>query len=93
MTGKPVILLIGTVDTKSDEIGFLRDSIERCGGSALVMDVGVLGRGAVVPDIANAQVAEAAQTSLQAIIDSGDENVSMQWLSASSPVRVCLPPP
>ncbi|TXH54707.1 MAG: UPF0261 family protein [Burkholderiaceae bacterium] len=77
MTGKPVILLIGTVDTKSDEIGFLRDSIERCGGSALVMDVGVLGRGAVVPDIANAQVAEAAQTSLQAIIDSGDENVSM----------------
>ena len=40
----PVILLIGTVDTKSDEIAYLREQVEACGGSALVMDVGVLGQ-------------------------------------------------
>jgi len=56
----PVILLIGTVDTKSDEMAFLRESVEHCGGTALVMDVGVLGRGGFTPDILNTEVAEAA---------------------------------
>lgn len=77
MKPAPVILLIGTVDTKSDEIGFLRDSIERCGGQALIMDVGVLGRGGVQPDLSNAEVAQAAGTTLQALAASGDENVCM----------------
>jgi uncharacterized protein (UPF0261 family) len=74
---EPVILLIGTVDTKSDEVGFLRDRIARLGGRALVMDVGVLGRGAVLPDVSNDEVAAAAGTTLQAIAASGDENSSM----------------
>jgi uncharacterized protein (UPF0261 family) len=77
MQREPVILLIGTVDTKGDEIGFLRDAIVRCGGRALVMDVGVLGRGDVMPDVPNTQVIEAAGTTLEAIIASGDENSSM----------------
>jgi len=78
MTPSPAtILLIGTVDTKSDEMAFLRDCLEQGGARALVLDVGVLGRGAVVPDISNHQVAEAAGVSLQQVIDSGDENSSM----------------
>lgn len=77
MKQPPVILLIGTVDTKSDEIGFLRDSIERCGGRALIMDVGVLGRGAVQPDLGNAEVAQAAGTTLAALAADGDESACM----------------
>lgn len=77
MKRPPVILLIGTVDTKSDEIGFLRDSIERCGGQALIMDVGVLGRGSVRADLSNAEVAQAAGTTLEALAASGDENTCM----------------
>lgn len=77
MKAAPVILLIGTVDTKSDEIGHLRDCIQRCGGHALVMDVGVLGQGAVVPDIPNHAVAEAAGTTLADIAAGGDENSAM----------------
>jgi uncharacterized protein (UPF0261 family) len=77
MKHDPVILLIGTVDTKSDEVGYLRDAIAHCGGRALVMDVGVLGRGAVTPDVSNAEVAAAAGTTLEAIIAGGDENSSM----------------
>ena len=57
----PVILLIGTVDTKSDEIAYLREQVEVCGGSALVMDVGVLGKGGFTPDILNSEVAAAAR--------------------------------
>ncbi|MEO8807244.1 MAG: Tm-1-like ATP-binding domain-containing protein [Burkholderiaceae bacterium] len=71
------VLLIGTVDTKSDEIAFLRERIEASGGRALVMDVGVLGRGGFTPDILNTEVAKAAGVTLQQVMTSGDENTSM----------------
>jgi uncharacterized protein (UPF0261 family) len=77
MHDHPTILLIGTVDTKSDEIAFLRDQVEEAGGRAMVMDVGVLGRGGFTPDILNVEVAEAAGVTLRQVIDSGDENTSM----------------
>ncbi|MEO8299309.1 MAG: Tm-1-like ATP-binding domain-containing protein [Burkholderiales bacterium] len=73
----PTILLIGTVDTKSDEMAYLRDCVQRQGGHALVLDVGVLGRGRFTPDIPNTAVAEAAGVTLKQIVDSGDENSAM----------------
>lgn len=81
MTPAPVILLIGTVDTKSDEIGYLRECIARSGGRALVMDVGVLGRGGLTPDLPNTEVAAAAGTTLEAIIAGGDENHAMTLMA------------
>ena len=77
----PVILLIGTVDTKSDEIAFLCERLAHLGARALVMDVGVLGRGGVTPDITNEQVAAAAGVTLQQVIDSGDENTAMTLMA------------
>ncbi|WP_010460844.1 Tm-1-like ATP-binding domain-containing protein [Acidovorax radicis] len=77
----PVILLIGTVDTKSEEIAFLRESVEHCGARALVMDVGVLGRGGFTPDILNSDVAAAAGMTLRQVMDSGDENTSMRLMA------------
>ena len=56
----PRVWVVGTVDTKSAEIDFLRTQIHAAGGQALVMDVGVLAQGQLVPDITNAQVAAAA---------------------------------
>lgn len=81
MTRKPSILLIGTVDTKSDEIAYLRDCVLQAGGTVLVMDVGVLGRGSVVPDIANTEVAAAAGATLQQVADSVDENAAMALMA------------
>jgi len=75
------ILLIGTVDTKHDEIAFLRDCIAQLGARALVMDVGVLGRGALTADIPNTEVAAAAGVTLQQVADSGDENTSMTLMA------------
>jgi uncharacterized protein (UPF0261 family) len=48
--------------------------VRRLGGQPLVMDVGVLGHGAVVPDIANTEVAAAAGVTLQVLAAGGDEN-------------------
>ena len=47
MTTDPVILLVGTADAKSDELAFLRESLQALGGQVLLMDVGVLATGHV----------------------------------------------
>lgn len=73
----PVILLVGTCDTKSDEIAWMRDAVRHAGGQALVMDVGVLGQGPVQPDIDNHAVARAAGHTLQQVATSGDEHSAM----------------
>jgi len=39
----PRILLIGTGDTKADELLFMSDRIAEAGGEAIMMDVSVLG--------------------------------------------------
>ena len=75
------VLLIGTVDTKSDEISFLRDCLVDAGGRAVVMDVGVREHGHFTPDITNHQVAAAAGMTLQAVAASEDENAAMQAMT------------
>lgn len=79
--GRPRILLIGTADTKSDELLFMRGRIEAGGGEALVMDVGILGQAPFVPDIANAEVAAAADVTLAQLAALGDENAAMSRMA------------
>lgn len=78
---RPTILIVGTVDTKSDEIGFMHEQVLAAGGQSLIMDVGVLAKGRVVPDIANTEVAMAAGVTLQQVMDSGDENSAMALMA------------
>jgi uncharacterized protein (UPF0261 family) len=78
---RPVILMVGTLDTKSDEMGYMREQVQAAGGLALIMDVGVLAKGQVVPDIANTEVAQAAGVTLQQVMDSGDENSAMALMA------------
>lgn len=77
----PRVLLVGTVDTKSAEIEFLRAQIHVAGGQALIMDVGVLAQGPVAADITNTQVAAAAGCTLAQVRDSGDENSAMRLMA------------
>ena len=58
----PRILLIGTADTKSPELTFLRDCIFEAGGDVVFMDIGVLARGTLKADIPNDAVAAAAHS-------------------------------
>lgn len=82
MSSAPVtVLLVGTADTKSDEIAFLREQVIAMGAQAVVMDVGVLAAGHAPVDIANTEVAAAAGTTLQAVIDAGDENTAMTLMA------------
>ena len=71
------ILIVGTVDTKSDELLFMKRCMEAEGARVTVMDVGVLGTPAFAPDISNRDVAAAAGTNLDAIAALGDESLAM----------------
>ena len=77
MTAEATVLIIGTVDTKADELLFMKGCIEDQGGRALLMDVGVLGDPPFLPDISKHDVAAAADTTIEAIIALGDENDAM----------------
>ncbi|MEP3298343.1 MAG: Tm-1-like ATP-binding domain-containing protein [Pseudoruegeria sp.] len=77
MTNK-TILVIGTYDTKDDELGYLAGVIRDQGGCVLTMDVSVLGDPSKPCDYSKHDVAEEGGSSIKAAIDSGNENTAMQ---------------
>ena len=81
MNDRPRILLIGTGDTKADELLFMRERIAEAGGTAIMMDVSVLGDPPYAPEHDKHAVAAAAGTTIAAITASGDENSSMSLMA------------
>lgn len=75
------ILVVGTFDTKDDELNYMASRIRDQGGKVMSMDVSVLGDPADPCDISKHDVAKAADSSIQAAIDSGDENTAMQIMA------------
>ena len=74
---KKTILIIGTADTKSDEILFMKSCVEAQNGNVKIMDVGVLGDPPFTPDYSKHDVAKFANTSNKDIIALGHENLAM----------------
>jgi len=87
-TESPRILVIGTYDTKSDELRYLTECIKAQGGQPLTMDVSVLGDPPSSTDISKHDVAEAAGSTIQAAIDTGEENEAMQIMAAGASALV-----
>jgi len=78
---RPRILLIGTGDTKSDELLFMRRCISEAGGETVMMDISVLGDPPYEAAHDKHTVAAAADTTIEAVIASGDENSSMTLMA------------
>ncbi len=78
---KKTILIIGTYDTKSDELEFLRNCIETQGGQTFTMDVSVLGNPPVPVKVSKHKVATEAGSSIKNVVESGDENSAMQIMA------------
>ncbi len=75
------ILVVGTYDTKDAELNYLADVIRAQGGQVATMDVSVLGDPASPTDYSKHDVAGVGGSSIQAAIDSGDENTAMQIMA------------
>ena len=59
------VAILGSMDTKGEEYGFIKKHIDKTGLKTLLIDIGVMGEPAVVPDFTNVQVAKAAGKDLE----------------------------
>lgn len=66
------VYLLGTLDTKGQEIAFVRDILRDCGVSTCVVDTGCLGSPSIAADVSRDKVFEAAGVSLSALRDKND---------------------
>jgi uncharacterized protein (UPF0261 family) len=78
------VLLIGTVDTKSDELSFLNQKLLSLGAQVVLMDVGVMTSATFIAQISNAEVALAASSTIELVRASDDENSAMQIMAQGS---------
>ena len=78
---KKRILIVGTYDTKEDELRYLEHIIIEQGGATLTMDVSVL-KGPIQPtDISKHDVANAIGSTIEKAIALDDENEAMQIMA------------
>jgi uncharacterized protein (UPF0261 family) len=72
------IVIIGTLDTKGVEVGFIRDEIVKRGRKPLVIDTGVMGQPAIPANITREAVAEAGGEKLAGLVEKGDKAHAQQ---------------
>lgn len=73
----PYILIIGTFDTKGEELNFLRDQILARGQKVRTLDAGVLQPSPSDVDISNKKVAAAGGKSLQELVRQRDRGMAV----------------
>jgi len=74
------IAIVGTLDTKSEEIGYVKDLIEKKGHRTIIIDAGILGAPAMPVDISREEVAKEAGTSIRVWLPLGmREKPSRPW--------------
>lgn len=66
------VVLVGTLDTKGDEYGYLRDRLEQAGVHTLLVDVGTLEPPRIAPDIGRREVAAAAGFDVNKLTEARD---------------------
>ncbi|WP_224332185.1 Tm-1-like ATP-binding domain-containing protein [Haloprofundus halobius] len=71
------VVIVGTLDTKGEEIAFARDVIEAQGLDTHIVDVGVMGDPEITPDTDAEAVAEASGSDRQSLRDAGDRGEAM----------------
>ncbi len=75
------IALLGAMDTKGAEYGFVKDCIEARGHKTLLIDVGVLGEPVIAPDVTRQQVADAAGADLKKLVADADRGAAVAAMS------------
>lgn len=78
------ILVIGTFDTKQDELAFLINKITEQGGAVLTMDVSVLGETDQPIDVTKHDVIAAVDETIDGLIALGEEGAAFERMSAGA---------
>lgn len=75
------IALLGALDTKGAEYGFVRECIEARGLGTLLIDVGILGEPTIAAEVPRHRVAEAAGADLAELVTRRDRGAAMAAMS------------
>ena len=81
------VLIIGTLDTKGTEFGYVRDRLRAAGVPVIVVDAGALGPPAFQPDVPREEVFAAAGTTADAVKAAGDRGKAVA-LAAAGVARI-----
>lgn len=82
----PTVVVLGTMDTKGKELGYVRDVIRAQGVDTLLVDMGVLEPPAVVPDITREEVARVAEIDLAALAAKRDRGEAVTAMTRAAAV-------
>ena len=82
----PTIAILGTMDTKGVEHGYVADLIRQRGHAVLVIDVGTLEEPKLKPDITRSDVAAAAGVNLAALVAKRDRGEAVTAMSRGAPI-------
>jgi uncharacterized protein (UPF0261 family) len=77
MTRKGSIAILGTLDTKGQEVAYMKNLLEAEGHSTVIIDVGPLGPPGIPPDISNEEIARQAGWELSNLIQTGERDRMM----------------
>jgi len=80
------IAILGTMDTKGEEHGFVAEQIRKRGHRTLVIDVGVLDKPGLKPDITRFEMAEAAGVDLAKLSEKRDRGEAVAAMSKGAPL-------
>jgi uncharacterized protein (UPF0261 family) len=75
------VVLVGALDTKHAEYGFVRDRIAAAGVPCLLVDTSVLGAPGVAADVDRRAVAAAAGADHDALVAAGDRNTAVSAMA------------
>jgi uncharacterized protein (UPF0261 family) len=89
VTAEPGIALIGTLDTKGDEIAYVRDRLAGLGARPVVIDSGILGEPGTEPDVPREEVAREGGHELARIQAAGSRGAAVE-LMVDGVRAVCL---
>ena len=79
------VVIVGALDTKGQEIGFVRQLIQARGIHTVLVDFGVLGKPGLPPDISSEEVAVAGGGELVKLRSSKDKSEAMRVMAEGLP--------
>lgn len=77
MSENRTVVVVATLDTKGKEAAFVRDRVAGWGLETILIDPGVLGTTAARADVTRQEVAEAAGTTLEALLARGEKGFAI----------------
>src|ERR1035441_3549747 len=83
------VLVVGSLDTKGAEIGFLRDRLRAAGLTPEVVDIGVLGPAMIAADVSREEIAAAGGESIAQLVVAGDRGRAMAAMHKGLAAWVC----